>query len=129
MALANFVSSSINQWTILVATVPIIYSFGLGHVGVVHFDEHQKVEILLTIVQSYLGFLFLFSMDFAGWEATGLFALWVAQFFAPNIREEIVYVYGVWALVESVKIGLAWKHRNAFHVFIKIFKQHFLKKA
>ncbi|MCX5712434.1 MAG: sodium:calcium antiporter, partial [Candidatus Omnitrophica bacterium] len=30
MALINFVSSSINQWTILVALIPFIYSFGMG---------------------------------------------------------------------------------------------------
>ena len=129
MALANFVSSSINQWTILVATVPFVYSFGLGRVGVIHFDDHQKVEILLTIVQSYLGFLFLFSMDFSGWEAAGLFVLWVSQFFAPGIREEITYVYGAWAFVETVKLAVNWKRSNAFWVFVKIFREHFLKKA
>ena len=58
MALANFVSSSINQWTILVAMIPVIYSIGLGKITSVPFDQHQRVEILLTIVQSYLGFLF-----------------------------------------------------------------------
>src|SRR6185295_266411 len=52
MALTNFVSSSINQWTVLVATVPFIYSYGVGHPAHITFDEHQKLEILLTIVQS-----------------------------------------------------------------------------
>ena len=64
MALVNFISSSINQWTLLVGMIPFIYSLGMGRVEPVVFDEHQKLEILLTIVQSYLGFLVLVKMDF-----------------------------------------------------------------
>ena len=123
MALANFVSSSINQWTILVAMIPFIYSLGMGKVSVVVFDEHQKLEILLTIVQSYLGFLFLASMDFKLIEATALFALWLAQFLAPGIRGEIIWVYAVWALIETVKLIMNFKKRNAFGAFLKLSKQ------
>jgi len=129
MALANFVSSSINQWTILVATIPFIYSFGLKHVAPVVFDEHQKVEILLTIVQSYLGFLFLASMDFAFFEAVGLFGLWITQFFIPGVREEITYVYGVWALIETIRLIRNFKRRNAFSVFGRLAREHFFKRV
>ena len=127
MALANFISSSINQWTILVATVPFIYSLGMGHWAAIVFDEHQKVEILLTIVQSYLGFVFLFSMDFSFPEALGLFGLWVAQFFVPGIREEITYVYGVWAVLETLLLVKNFKKRNALHSFKVIAKKHLFK--
>ncbi len=129
MALANFVSSSINQWTILVATIPFIYSFGLKRFAPVVFDEHQKIEILLTIVQSYLGFLFLASMDFAFLEAVGLFGLWIIQFFVPGVREEITYVYGVWALIETLRLVRNFKRRNAFSVFGHLAKEHFFKRV
>ncbi len=128
MALTNFVSSSINQWTILVATVPFIYSFGMGRASTVIFDAHQKEEILLTIVQSYLGFLFLVSMDFSFLEALGLFVLWMIQFFVPEIRREITIVYGVWALVMTLRIAIYYGRRNAFHVFADILKNHHLVK-
>jgi cation:H+ antiporter len=125
MALINFVSSSINQWTILVAMIPFIYSFGMGRVAAVVFDEHQRLEILLTIVQSYLGFLFLASMDFALFEAAALFALWLVQFLIPGIREEILWVYGIWALVETFKIVKNFKERNAFRIFWELSAQRF----
>ena len=128
MALTNFVSSSINQWTILVATVPFIYSFGKGYPAAIIFDDHQKVEILLTIVQSYLGFLFLASMDFSFFEAGGLFILWIIQFFIPGIREEITVVYGVWAAFETVRLTLNFKQKNAFHAFKAIAREHLFKK-
>lgn len=124
MALMNFVSSSINQWTILVAMIPFIYSFGLGKITPVVFDEHQRLEILLTIVQSYLGFLFLVSMDFKFFEASALFVLWFVQFLIPGIREEILWVYAAWAAIETVRLIKNSKRRNAFQVFMKISKEH-----
>lgn len=122
MALANFVSSSINQWTILVAIIPFIYSFGMGRVSYVAFDDHQKLEILLTIIQSYLGFVFLVSMDFDFFEAVGLFVLWLAQFIMPGIREEIIWVYAAWALIETIRMIKNYKQRNAFNVFADLVK-------
>ena len=120
MALINFVSSSINQWTILVAMIPFIYSFGVGRIAYIVFDDHQKLEILLTIVQSYLGFLFLASMDFKFFEAASLFVLWLVQFLVPGIREEITWVYGAWAAIETFKLIKNFKRRNAFSVFMKL---------
>lgn len=122
MALANFVSSSINQWTVLVATVPFIYSIGQGKIAFIVFDEHQKLEILLTIIQSYLGFLFLASMDFRFFEAAALFILWFAQFLVPSIRAEIIWVYGAWALVETIRMVLNFRQRNAFSVSASLCK-------
>ena len=128
MALANFVSSSINQWTILVAMIPFIYALGLGKISPVIFDQHQKVEILLTIIQSYLGFLFLASMSFNFFEAVGLFVLWFVQFCVPGIREEIIWVYAAWALVETLRLIINFRQRNAFTVFAKLVK-NILKAA
>lgn len=123
MALANFVSSSINQWTILVALIPFIYSFGLGRVASVVFDDQQKVEILLTIIQSYLGFLFLASLDFQFIEAAVLFLLWLAQFLFPGIRVGITWLYAGWALIETVKLARNFGKRNAFRVFFQLSRE------
>lgn len=122
MALTNFVSSSINQWTILVAMIPCIYSFGLGRVGHIVFDDHQKLEILLTMLQSYLGFLFLASMDFHIFEAVALFVLWLIQFIFPATRYAMTWVYAVWAVFETARLAMNLKERNAFKVFLDLYK-------
>ena len=80
IALMNMVSSNINQWTMLVAMLPIAYALALGHLGTIVFDYHQQVEILLTIGQSLLGALLLANMRFSWWEAAVLFILWAVQF-------------------------------------------------
>ncbi|MFA5402097.1 MAG: hypothetical protein WC318_01135 [Candidatus Omnitrophota bacterium] len=123
MALVNFVSSSINQWTILMALIPFIYSFGMGKAASVAFDGYQRAEILLTIIQSYLGFLFLVSMDFKFFEAAALFLLWLAQFLFPGIRQEITWVYGVWALIESLRLVKNFQKRNAFRIFARLSRE------
>lgn len=129
MALTNFVSSSVNQWTVLVATVPFIYSFGVGQPSFITFDEHQRVEILLTIMQSYLGFLFLTSMDFSLIEAVGLCVLWLIQLIFPHVREEIIWVYGAWAAWETLQLLLHWRERNALRVFFRMCRETVFKKS
>src|SRR5262245_15964277 len=80
LALMNMVSSNINQWTMLVAMLPLAYAFALGSFGTIVFDAHQRVEILMTIGQSLLGAVLLVNMRFSWWEAALLFALWLIQF-------------------------------------------------
>jgi cation:H+ antiporter len=103
MALSNLLSSNVNQWTVLVAMIPIVYCWSLGHVATIVFDAHQRSEILLTMAQSFLGFVLLADLEFTLYEAIGLFVLWLVQFCQPEWREEITLVYWAWALVELVR--------------------------
>lgn len=89
MALMNMVSSNINQWTMLAAMLPIAYAFALGHAGTIDFDQHQELEILMTIGQSLLGALLLANMRFAWWEAALLFTLWAVQFVLSGFERPI----------------------------------------
>ena len=123
MALVNFISSSINQWTILVAMIPFIYSFGLGRLSPVVFDAHQRSEILLTIIQSYLGACFLASMEFSFMEAAALFILWLVQFVNPGLRGPITWVYGAWAAVETIRFARNIRKRNALGIFWKLARE------
>ena len=66
MALMNIVSSNINQWTLLVAMLPIVLSFGAGSVSVIKFDPEQEAELLLTVAQSMVGLVLLLNMNLHG---------------------------------------------------------------
>jgi cation:H+ antiporter len=90
LALMNMVSSNINQWTMLVAMLPIAYALALGRLGVIMFDEHQRLEILLTIGQSLLGAVLLANMRFSWWEALLLFILWLVQFVLSGFEKPAV---------------------------------------
>src|SRR5205814_2685764 len=80
MALMNMVSSNINQWTLLAAMLPIVYSMSRGEPSAIVFDDQQRLEILMTLGQSLVGALFLINMELCWWEAAMLFFLWAVQF-------------------------------------------------
>jgi len=109
MALMNMVSSNINQWTVLAAMIPLVYGYShLRHHGVwvdFHFDEAQRLEVLITLFQTALGMLLLARMEFAALDAAILFVLWLAQFLRPSLRDEVTIVYGAWMAI--LVIGFA----------------------
>ena len=99
MALMNMLSSNVNQWTVLAAMIPIVYSMSSGHPAALPFDGTQREEILLTIAQSLVAVLLLVRMKFEWWDALLLFVLWLAQFVVADWRGEISIMYGVWAAI------------------------------
>ena len=78
------VSSKVNQWTLLVGTLPLVYSLGLGHPGALHLDARQIEEILLTSSQSLFAIAVLANLKLSLLEAAGLFVLFVTQLFFPD---------------------------------------------
>ena len=52
------VSSKVNQWTLLVGTIPLVYSLGAGRVAQLPLSELQQSEILLTAAQSFFAYPF-----------------------------------------------------------------------
>ena len=125
MALMNMVSSNINQWTVLVAMIPFVYSLSRGEISSLVFDNHQRSEILLTIAQSLLGFVLLSNMKFSWYEAAGLFCLWLIQFVVPSIREEITWIYFSWIGLELLLVLLRRRRLQSFNLFFLLCKRHF----
>jgi cation:H+ antiporter len=119
MALMNMASSNINQWTVLAAMIPIVYSMSLGHPAAVPLAEH-RVELMLTLLQSALGVVLLANFNFQAYEALGLFVLWLAQFMVPSWREEISIAYAVWLVFEIGSATWRPERLQAFLVFPKL---------
>jgi cation:H+ antiporter len=117
VALMNMVSSNINQWGVLSGLLAVIYCWSHGDTSSLPFDQFQRLEILLTIVQAFLGWLFLASMSFEAYEAMGLFALWLIQFVVPSLRHEMLYVYGAWIVLEVALFATGRKKITAFRAF------------
>jgi cation:H+ antiporter len=114
MAVMNLVSSTINQWSILSALIPVIYSISRGTPSAIVFDSHQRLEILLTILQSFLGWLLLVNLDLRAFEAAILFVFWLVQFAMPSTRGPMIYVYAGWCGVEILMIAIGKRNPRAF---------------
>jgi cation:H+ antiporter len=143
MALMNMISSNINQWTLLTAMLPIVYSISLGHMGSIPFDEQQRLELLMTLGQSAVGLMFLVNMELRAWEASALFALWGVQFaFSPispeapvvgfiahHIHGWVTWAYLAWTAIEVVRVLAGWRKPLAFQAFNEIWRNRILRPA
>jgi cation:H+ antiporter len=109
VALMNMVSSNINQWSILSAMIPILFVISAGEIKPLVFDQMQEHEIILTILQSFLGFILLLNLKLVFYEALVLFVFWATQFFLPSVREEMIWVYAIWCVIELAKLAFAGK--------------------
>jgi cation:H+ antiporter len=113
MALMNMVSSNINQWTVLAAMIPLVYGYShFRHTGTwasFPFDAEQRVEIILTLLQTALGMVVLANMEFDWFDATALFVLWLVQFLAPHLREEVSLAYALWIVILLVGFAVRAK--------------------
>ncbi|HLJ47422.1 MAG TPA: hypothetical protein VKU01_15505 [Bryobacteraceae bacterium] len=133
MALMNMVSSNINQWTLLVAMLPIVYSLSLGAPAGIPLDPQQELELLMTIGQALLGLLFLINMELAWWEASVLFALWVIQFvfsaIAPEggIHWDITITYYAWAILELFRLLIGKRDAAAFREFAHVWRTYVMR--
>src|SRR6266403_2113563 len=127
MALMNMVSSNINQWTVLAAMIPLVYGYSsLRHHGVwldFRFDGSQRLEILLTLLQSGLAMMVLANMEFDWRVATVLFVLWLVQFLRPNLREAVAIAYGVWMVILAIEFVVGRKALLAPRYFWEIIRQ------
>ena len=138
MALMNMVSSNINQWTLLVAMLPVVLSFSMGGAASLPIDPQQSLEILMTMGQQLVGLLFLVNMELAWWEALVLFALWFVQFvfsvinpdvpfwggFAGHAHLWVTIAYFVWAGWELLRLLIGQRKPLAFTEFAKMWRQY-----
>ena len=115
MAVMNMVSSNINQWTLLVAMLPVVYSMSQGHLSTIYFSPDQRAEILLTIAQSVLGMLLLANMSYNWIEASGLFLLWFIQFIFPHTHYPISFVYFGWA---AWRLAIGFSRPDQLRAFV-----------
>lgn len=78
--LGALVSSKVNQWTLLVGTVPLVYAIARGGVHAMELAPRQVEEVLLTAAQSLFAVAVLASLTITKGEAIMLLVLFLAQF-------------------------------------------------
>jgi cation:H+ antiporter len=73
------ISSKLNQWTLLIGTLAVVYSIAAGHLGGLPFDQKQVAEIWITAAQSLFAIAILTNFEITMREAVGLLFLFVSQ--------------------------------------------------
>jgi cation:H+ antiporter len=105
LALANLVSSKLNQWTLLIGTIPIVYQVALGRLADIQLTQFQTSELLLTAAQTLFGFACLLDLELSMRESATLLGLFLVQFALPQVRFEVTLAYLGLAAVEVVING------------------------
>jgi len=105
-SIGTLISSKINQWTLLIGMLPIVYSVSAGQITPMEMDARQIEELLLTAAQSLFAVAVLANLSFSIGEALMLFILFAVQLLIPDpsFRYYFSFLYIILA------IGLvAWK--------------------
>jgi cation:H+ antiporter len=103
------VSAKVNQWTLLIGTLAVVYSVSAGQPGALHLDPRQTEEILLTAAQSAFAVAVLANLRLSLFEAGTLFVLFAIQFFYPETR--IRYLFSAVYIVLTLLVIV--RHRDA----------------
>jgi cation:H+ antiporter len=105
------ISSKLNQWTLLVGTLVLVYSIALGQYGTLPFDQKQAAEIWLTAAQSFFALAVLVNFRISVTEAVVLLVLFVSQvagefaliqLYPPGLTE----TYSYWLLLAFTAVYL-----------------------
>ncbi len=78
--LGTLVSAKVNQWTLLVGTLPIVFAIASSTHHGLPIDAVQREELLLTAAQSAFAVTVLANLSISVREAVALFSLFWAQF-------------------------------------------------
>jgi len=107
-ALGLLVSAKVNQWTLLIGMIPLVFSIALGAPGALPLDARQAEEILLTSAQSALALVFLSRLRLSIPAAGLLFLLFASQL---GLTSTVVR-YGYSALYLAITLGVLLKDRG-----------------
>lgn len=88
------ISSKVNQWTLLIGTLPIAFLVSAGEfslTGGLPLDGRQREEIFLTAAQSVFAIAIFVNLSMGYKEAIALFVLFATQLFITNETARLVY--------------------------------------
>ena len=100
--LGTLVSAKVNQWTLLVGTLPIVFAISAGVFHGLPIDSLQREELFLTAAQSAFAVAVLTNRSISVREAFALLGLFLLQFVLGGVLPE-----GLRA-VERVGVGVVY---------------------
>jgi cation:H+ antiporter len=119
--MGTLISSKVNQWTLLVGTLGLVFSLGAGEIAALHLDFEQKEEVFLTAAQSLFAVAVIANLTISRNEALMMLALFFGQFLLPYSPVRIgfgiayiVFAVGIFAFSREARGGLLSALRHVF---------------
>jgi cation:H+ antiporter len=123
--LGTLVSSKVNQWTLLVGTLPIVFAISSGSLHGLPIDDIQREELFLTAAQSFFAIAVLLNLSMSLREAGLLFGLFWFQFVLGAIVPESLHA------AERIGVGIlylalgVWLLVGNWHQIARLFRDGF----
>ncbi|MGE3858343.1 MAG: sodium:calcium antiporter, partial [Dehalococcoidia bacterium] len=118
VGMGALLSSKVNQWTLLVGGLPVVYAISSGDLGGLHLDERQTEEVLLTAAQTMFAVAVVLSLSLGLWEAGALFVLFSLTF----IFEDTTVRLGLSALYLLLAAVMVFIERHEIPRIIRSFR-------
>ena len=130
-ALRALISSKVNQWTLLVGTIPLVFAISAGEIRPFVLDlpvagvteDVQTHELILTAAQSLFAVAVLVNLVLSRIDGLLLFGLFALQLVWQDVRMEVAAAYMVLAvifhvvnrrhLLPAAKMGLGIGRKNS----------------
>jgi cation:H+ antiporter len=116
-------SSKVNQWTLLVGAIPLVYAISAGSIGPMELDHRQREELLLTSAQSLFAAIVICDLRFSLWEALLLMGLFLGNFFFT--QESIRYVFSGIYIIASIAMLISNRERRQMLVSALLLRQKY----
>lgn len=107
-AIATLISSKVNQWTLLMGSLPIAYMAGGGGAALM-LDGRQVEEVLLTATQTMMGVAMILALRFHRHTAWALLALFMVQFPITSTEGRLI-LCGVYAAIAIAGLVINRRH-------------------
>jgi cation:H+ antiporter len=102
IAIATLISSKVNQWTLLMGSLPVAFMLGGGGTSL-QLDGRQVEEIVLTAMQTVMGVALVLGLRFHRWAAWALLGLFIVQFPITSTDGRVL-LSGVYAAVAAAAL-------------------------
>jgi cation:H+ antiporter len=100
--LGTLVSSKVNQWTLLVGTLPVVFALASASTHGLPISAVQREELFLTAAQSFFAVAIMSNLTLSLREAGYLFGLFWAQFIVGALVPES------WHAAERIGVGVLY---------------------
>jgi cation:H+ antiporter len=106
-SMGALLSSKVNQWTLLIGMLPVVYAVSAGRLGPMDMDQRQVEEMFLTAAQSLFAVAILANLSFSLIEAIVIFLLFATQLLVPD--PAFRYYYSIFYVVLAVVLVVGKK--------------------
>ncbi len=125
MGVNMLISSKVNQWTLLIASVPVAYIAAGGAISGLISTDLQRAEVFITAAQSAFGVMLIIDRRLTARAGFALLSLFLAQlltqfFFQDNNLPRIIFGV-IYLVLTALMLPRHWRTipptlREAFHL-------------